>query len=89
MAKKKKKNKEVRKPIIIHIPEKIKPLSSGDYVSEAARKDYNYAVSATTASSISLMALSAEEKKMRLDEIKFQVGADWLPVKLNFKWKKK
>ncbi len=81
------------KTLFITIPIKrtITPAASGDYVLDEIKEKYPTSkISAVTGATISMVALTASEEKMRLEEVELKIGNDtWFPLKMSFKWARK
>lgn len=79
--------------LIVSIPAGTAPQETGYIVAGKIKKVYGGSVSplayGTSSAAVSLSAIQGDKERMRLDEVELQFGADWLPVKLGFKWKKK
>jgi hypothetical protein len=82
-----KENEEVSKPLALNIPTNIEPAASGAYVLKELRK-HGALISATTSAAITLVAAQGAEESKVLRGVELQLGADWLPIKLTFKWQK-
>jgi len=76
-------------PIAFNIPANISPAEVGEYVAKLAQAKYQTPLASTTTASITAVAIQVDKEKLRCDKVTLQLGADWLPFKLNIDFVKK
>ena len=79
------------KPMIFstNIPPNIPPGASGDCVRDEIKQKHHITISASTVQAINVLAEEGAKEKMKIQQVDLQLGADWLPIKINLKWERK